>query len=258
MNKVVVISLVVLLATIGLSAYAYAVVLPGMSSSSNGLGGAGTGTLNIYLADAPAHNATLRYLLVNVTSVTLKYSSNQSEAVTTTSSSSSSSSTSSTSSSSSSSSTATATSSTTSSSSTSNPVESGFRFVYNVSSSVGRNVNLTKLQGNQLLLGATKAPAGNVTGIILNITGAEAFWTNGNHTQLKVVADGKLMINVHFTIQSNGTTNLTLDVSPGDIHISPGNMTVLRPVVHVTAVTSGPNGTQTTETSETQTESTSS
>ena len=118
------------------------------------------------------------------------------------------------------------------------------------------NVNLTKLQGNQLLLGATsKAPAGNVTGIILNITGAEAFWADGSHNQLKVVADGKLMINVHFSIQANGTTNLTLDVAPGDLHISPGNMTVLRPVVHVTAVSSGPKGTETTETTETQTES---
>ncbi len=262
MNKVVAISLIILLATLGFSAYAYTVILPGMSSNSNsstGLGGSGTGSLNIYLTDAPAHNATLKYLLVNVTSVTLKYSTNQTATTTTTSSTSESSSTSS-SSSTSTSTTSTASSTSSSSSSTSSASEgSGFRFVYNVSSSVGLNVNLTKLQGSQLLLGATnKAPAGNVTGIILNISGAEAFWTNGNHSQLKVVADGKLMINVHFAVQSNGTTNLTLDVTPGDLHVSPGNQTVLRPVIHATAVSSGPQGTHTVETTETQTESSSS
>ncbi len=120
--------------------------------------------------------------------------------------------------------------------------------------SVGLNVNLTKLQGNQVLLGAPKVPAGNVTGIILNVTGAEAFWTNGTHTTLKVVADGKLMINVQFSVQKNGSTNLTLDINPGDIHVSPGNMSVLRPVVHVTAVSTGSKGTETTETTQTESE----
>ncbi|MDG6901992.1 MAG: hypothetical protein JRM80_08530 [Nitrososphaerota archaeon] len=132
------------------------------------------------------------------------------------------------------------------------------KYTFNVSSSLGTNVNLTKLQGPGVLLGSPKVPAGNVTGIILNITGARAFWTTGGSTQLKVVADGKLMINVHFTVQSSGTTNLTLNLVPGDIHVSPGQASVLRPVVHVTAVSNGPQGTQTVTTSESETESTTS
>lgn len=234
MNKVVAIGVLVLLATMGVSAYAYTVYLPGLSnhsSSSSGLGSAGTGTMNIYLADPPPQNQTLKYLLINVTSITLKYSSNVT-AVNATSS--------------------TTTGNTTSTSSPGGG--SGSRYVFNVSSSLGTNVNLTKLQGPGILLGSPKVPAGNITGIILNITGAEAFWTNGNHTQLKVVADGKLMINVHFTVQANGTTDLTLDIVPGDIHVSPGQASVLRPVVHVTVVSTGPQGTQTAETTATQTE----
>ncbi len=122
---------------------------------------------------------------------------------------------------------------------------------------MGTNVNLTSLHLPGQLLGTQKAPAGNVTGIILNITGAEAFWSDGTHSQLKVVADGKLMFNVQFSIQANGTTNLTLDIVPGDIHVSPGNGSVLRPVVHVSTVSSGPKGTETTQTTETATESSS-
>ncbi len=256
MNKVIAVSILVLVATIGLSAYAYTVYLPSLTGTSSGSGtsslaGPGTGTMNFYLTDAPAHNATLKYLLINVTSVTLKYSSNLTQSTTTTSSASSSSSTA----------TGASTESTgTSSSSTSSSTnESSFvpRYVFNVPPSVGTNVNLTKLQGPGILLGTAKVPAGNVTGVILNITGAEAFWTDGSHAQLKVVADGKLMINIHFTVQSNGTTNLTLDITPGDIHVSPGQASVLRPVVLATAVSSGPNGTHTTETTETETESSS-
>ena len=252
MNKVIAACVIVLLGTIGFTAYAYTVYLPSLSSS--GLGSANSGTLNIYLTDAPVHNATLKYLLVNVTSVTLKYSSNLTETTTSTSSSSS------TSSSVSSSTSETTTLSTSSSSSSTNTNFSGGQdesesmFTYNVSSTVGLNVNLTKLQGNQILLGTSKVPAGNVSGIILNITGAEAFWTDGSHTQLKVVADGKLMINVHFSVQSDGTTNLTVDLAPGDVHVSPGNGSVLRPVVHVTALSSGPKGTETVETTETESE----
>ncbi|MDE1853328.1 MAG: hypothetical protein KGI38_06230 [Thaumarchaeota archaeon] len=240
MNKVVAISALVLLATIGFSAYAYTVYLPSLGTQAPG-----NGTLNIYLADPPPSSPTLKYLLVNVTSVTLKYSSNLTEASSSSTTSSTSTATSSTTSASSS-----TTSVSTSSSSSSSASSFENRFTYNVPSSLGTNVNITKYQGSSLLLGAPKVPAGNVTGIILNITGARAFWTNGSSTQLMVVADGKLMVNAHFEVQSNGTTNLTLSISPGDIHVSPGQASVLRPVIHVTAVSSGPNGTQTTETTE--------
>lgn len=255
MNKAVVIVVLVLLGTLGFSAYAYTVYLPSLSNGSpSGLGAPGTGTLNIYLTDAPPGSPTLKYLLINVTSVTLKYSSNVTETASTTSSSSSSSTTGTATG------TGSSTSKSTSSSTSSSESQSGFenRFVYNVPSSAGMNVNLTKLKGSAILLGAPKVPAGNVTGIILNITGARAFWTNGNSTQLKVVADGKLMINAHFTVQSTGSTNLTLDIGPGDIHVSPGQASVLRPVILVTAVSSGPQGTRSTETTETVTESSSS
>ena len=256
MKKAASVAVLVLLAVIGLSAYVYAFYLPGLpntsraSSSTSGLGGAGSGTMNIYLADPPPQNTSLKYLLVNVTSITLKYSSNLTESSSTTASSSGMAS--SGISSSYSSTTTTTTSSSASEGSSFTPM-----FVYNISSSLGTNVNLTKLQGPGLLLGSPKVPAGNVTGVILNITGAEAFWTNGGHTQLKVVADGKLMINVRFTVQSNGSTDLTLDISPSSIHVSPGQASVLRPVIKVTAVSNGAQGSQTVVTSETETESTS-
>jgi hypothetical protein len=124
-------------------------------------------------------------------------------------------------------------------------------FVYEVPASKGTNVNLTKLQGTKIFLGAPKVPSGKVTQIILNITGAEAFWTSGGHTQLKVVADGKLMIPIHFTVFASGTTNLTLDIVPNDIHISAGNMAVLSPVIHVTVVSEDNKGTTETETAQT-------
>ncbi len=255
MGKVATISAVVLLAVIGLSAYAFAVYLPSFGGPSANLGAPGSGTMNIYLADSPAHNASLKYLLINVTSITLKYSPGMSATASTTSSSGSTASTSTAAMSSSSS------YSTTSDApgSTSAPGQSGSenRYMFNVSSSLGTNVNLTKLQGSSVLLGSPRVPAGNVTGIVLQIAGAEAFWTNGNHTQLKVVANGKLMVPVHFTVHASGTTNLNLDLNPGDIHVSPGNGSVLSPVVHATAGSSGPGGAETTSTAVTESESSS-
>ena len=248
MNKVIVASVLVLLGTIGFSAYAYTVYIPSLSNS--GLGGPNSGTLSIYLTDPPPTAHSLKYLLVNVTGVTLKYSSNLTETTSTSTSASTTSTLSSVSSTSS-----TSASSTSSDPSTSSTADSrnSFqnRFSYAVAADVGTNVNLTSLHGNGVLLGKTSAPAGNVTGIILNVTGARAYWTDGNSTQLKVVADGKLMINAHFTIQPDGSTSLTISISTGSIHISPGQASVLRPVVQVTAVSSGSSGTQSTETTET-------
>lgn len=230
MNKVVALSTLVLLATIGLSAYAYTVYLPSLTN----VGAPGSGTLNIYLADPPPSSPSLKYLVVNVTSVTLKYSSNLTESPAVT--------------------TSTNTNTTLTSTIASGENESAFvnRYTYNVSSSIGTNVNITSLQGSGLLLGSPKVPAGNVTGIILNISGARAYWTNGNSTQLKVVADGKLMINTQFSVQSGGSTDLTISISPGDIHVSPGQASVLRPVILVHAVSTGTGGTST-STSETET-----
>ncbi|MDG6954828.1 MAG: hypothetical protein JRN33_07615 [Nitrososphaerota archaeon] len=265
MNKVVAISAVVLLATLGFSAYAYTVYLPSISNSSQA--GPGSSSLSVYLSDPPPTSPNLSYLLVNVTSVTIKYSSNvtavsASESTSSSVSSSTTTNTISSSSTSSSTNTASLTSNplSTSSSASSSTSQSRFvnRYVYNVSASVGDNVNLTKLQGSSLLLGTTSIPSGNVTGVILHITGAKAFWADGTSTQLKVVADGKLMINVHFTVQSSGSTDLTLSISPGDIHVSPGQASVLSPVVHVTAVSTGSRGTQTAEATVTESESTTS
>ena len=259
MNKVIAISTLALLVTIGLSAYAYTVYLPSLSNSSQA--GPGSGTLNIYLSDPPPASPSLKYLLVNVTSVTIKYSSNvtaatTAQATTDTSSSSSTSTTTSTATSVSSASSVSSSASSATSSSTAAAFVN--RYVYNVSASVGTNVNLTKLQGSSILLGTTKVPSGNVTGIIFHITGAKAFWTNGTSTQLRVVASGKLMVNVRFTIQSSGATDLTLNISPGTIHVSPGQAAVLRPVIQVTAVSSGAKSTQTVETTVTESESSSS
>lgn len=234
MEKAIALSLLVLLGTIGFSAYAYTVYLPSLST-----GAASSGTLNIYLADPPPTNHTMKYLLVNVTSVTLKYSSNVTETATSTSSSSTSLNTTT--------SATTATSTTSSTESSVNASSFVNRFVYNVSSSVGTNVNLTKYQGTPLLLGSPKVPTGNVTGIILNISGAKAFWTDGTSSQLKVVANGKLMVNVQFTIEPGDTANMNISITPSSVHVSQGE--VLRPVLLVVVTRSGATSTATTTSS---------
>ena len=239
MQRAIALSLLVLLGTIGFSAYAYTFYLPSISTASSG-----TGTMNIYLADPPPSNHTLKYLLVNVTSVTLKYSSNITQTTTTSSVSSSSES-----------STASSSNTIATSSETSLNASSFVnRFVYNVSSSVGTNVNLTEYQGSSLLLGSPKVPKGNVTGVVLNISGARAFWTNGSSTQLKVVANGKLMVNVQFAVQAGGTANMDISITPSSVHVSQGD--VLRPVLLVTVTRSAT--TSMTTTSSTTTSATSS
>lgn len=170
-----------------------------------------TGTMNIYLTDAPPNSSSFKYLLVNVSSVVLSYEGNVSASA---------------------------------------PHD---QWVYNVSSSVGTNVNLTNLVNNKVLLGATKVPAGNVTRIIFEITGAKAFFADGTSAQLKVVANGKLMMPINFAVSSGGTVDLTVDITPNSIHISQGHVQVLTPVIHLTAVEK--NGSSTTvSTSTTETE----
>ncbi|QQG48622.1 MAG: hypothetical protein HY247_07755 [archaeon] len=248
MNKAVTISVVVLLATLGLSAYTYTVYLPtinggsttpGGTSSTTSLGSPGTGSLRFYLADTPHSNATLRYLLINVTSVILKYATGENQTDSTTTTSTTVTTVSSTSTSTNVTSTSTTVTNSTSSTASSNSTQSGTenRFTFVVPPSVGTNVNVTSLHGDGILLGTVNAPAGEVVGIILNVSGAEAFWTSGNSSVLKVVANGKLMVPVHFTISPNGSTDLKFDLVPSGIHISNGKVPVLSPVLHVTVVT---------------------
>ena len=207
--------------------------LLGTQSSS-----AGTGSLNIYLTDAPPSSLTFKYLLVNVSSIELRYQGSLATTITSTSVS-----------------TGTSTTVTYTSISTSMPTPPENLYRYSVPANVGTNVNLTSLHGKSLLLGATSMPAGQVTSIVINITGAKAFYTNGASEQLKVAADGKLMIPIQFGINSGGTTNLTIDITPNLVHISQGD--VLTPVLHVTAVEQGQNSSETTHTAEVDESSTS-
>src|SRR5579875_397848 len=190
------------------------------SSSGSAILGA-SGAMNIYLTDAPPSNPQFKYLLVNISSLVLKYQGNVS---------------------------------------TSAPSN---QWVFDVSSSTGMNVNLTNLVNNKVLLGATKAPTGNVTGIIFDISSARAFFTDGSSAQLKVVANGKLMVPINFTIGAGSTADLTVDITPNSIHISPGNTPVLTPVVHITDVETDKSSTSTAHglavlTNDTSTESTTS
>ncbi len=201
------------------------------SSSSQSPTG-GSGTLSLYLTDAPPSAQTLKYLMVNVTSVDLAYEGSLANTTTA------SSSVASTNSSS-----ASTTNSTSTSSTSVTPLNT---YTYVVPAGKGQNVNLTSLQGKSLLLGTTTMPAGNITRITLNVSGAKAFYTDGSSEQLKVVANGKLMIPIHFSIQANGSADLTIDLTPNLVHISQGG--VLTPVLHATAVSRGK--TTTTETAE--------
>ncbi|MDG6996729.1 MAG: DUF4382 domain-containing protein [Nitrososphaerota archaeon] len=139
------------------------------------------------------------------------------------------------------------------------------QWMYNLSSAAGTNVNLTSLVNSKVLLGASKVPVGNITKITFEISGARAYFTDGNSTQLKVVANGKLMLPINFTVNANGVSDLTVDITPNSIHLSHGSTPVLTPVVHVTVVQNN-KGTSTTvsavtsltETSSTTTTTTSS
>lgn len=182
----------------------------------------GSGTLNVYIKDAPPSDKTLKYLLVNATSVELSYEGSVSNT------------------------TATATSTTTgvttfsttmtqtSILSSSSGSGSSNTFTYAIPAGQGTDINLTSLQGNSLLLGSTDAPTGNVTRVTISLTGAEAFYTDGSSASLKVVANGKLMVPIHFEVQPGSSTDLTFDLTPNLVHISAAD--VLSPVIHVTAV----------------------
>ena len=174
------------------------------TQSSTGTGILGqSGTMNIYLTDAPPASPQFSYLLINVSSVVLSYTGNVS---------------------------------------TSPPTN---QWVFNVPASSGTNVNITSLVNSSALLGATKVPAGNVSMITFEISGARAYFTDGNSTQLKVVANGKLMVPKNFTVNANGQSDLTVDITPNSIHLSHGSTPVLTPVVHVTVVQKGQSGTTT-------------
>ena len=185
----------------------------------------GTGALNIYLTDAPPQTQALNRLIINVSSITFRYEGSI-ETTSTTSSTSSG-----------------ASISTTTSASSSTPDETENNFVYQVPSSIGTNVDLLKLKGQSLLLGATHEPAGTITSIVIGITGAKAFYADGTSEQLMLAADGKLMVPIEFNVLKDGSTNLTIDIQPNLVHISQGD--VLTPVIHVTSVEQGEGGTST-------------
>ena len=139
------------------------------------------------------------------------------------------------------------------------------QWMYNLSSAAGTNVNLTSLVNSKVLLGASKVPVGNITKITFEISGARAYFTDGTSAQLKVVANGKLMLPINFTVNSNGVSDLTVDITPNSIHLSQGSTPVLTPVVHVTVVQNNKGTTTTvsavtsiTETSSTTTTTTTS
>ena len=196
------IPVVALVAVAGLTYFGYTPIPALLGSIVPSSFAAGSGVLNVYITDAAS--ASLKSLILNVTSLTLSYQGN----VTTTA-----------------------------------PRD---QFVFQVPSSTGMNVDITKLQGSALLLGATNVPSGNVTRIMLNITGAKALFTDGTSAKLKVVANGELMIPFHFQVHSSGSVDLTIDILPNTIRVSKGVATVLKPVIHLTAVQKSNSATITT------------
>jgi len=85
--------------------------------------------------------------------------------------------------------------------------------------------------------------------VVISVSGAKAFYTDGSSEQLKVTANGQLLIPIHFSVQASGSTDLTFDIMPNTVHISNGG--VLNPVIHVAAVGKSQNGsTTTTQTAE--------
>ena len=172
------------------------------SSTTQGQGS--SGILSIYLTDAPPSSPTLKYLLVNVSSLEMVYQGN-------------------------------GTSST--------GAQAPNVYILTVPSNVGTDVNLSSLQGQSLLLGGANMPAGKIVSMFLNITGAKAFYTDGSTEQVQVVADGKLMVPIQFGLQANGSTDLTIDVTPNLANASQG--VVLTPDIDATAVEKGQNGTTT-------------
>ena len=208
----------------GLAAVAVAVIIMALAVESMPLGSAtspgfttvqlgsspyetsqpGNGILNIYLTDAPPSGPAFSYLLVNVSSLDLAFQGNIAPG--------------------------------TNSSTASN-------YSLAVPPSVGMNVNLSSLQGQSLALGGTSLPAGSISSTVINVSGARAFYNDGSTAQLKVFADGKLTVPLQYSLQANGVTNLTLDLTPNSIKTTQGG--VLAPVILATAVEKGQSGTTT-------------
>ena len=111
-----------------------------------------SGVLNLYLTDAPPKSPQFSDLLINVSSLTLRYQEVQ-----------------------------TCTQNT--------PSEFVYTVPPKVGTNVNLT-NL--VGGKSVFLGATSIPSGNVTEIIFNIAGAKAFFSDGSSSQLKVAANGSL------------------------------------------------------------------
>jgi len=171
-----------------------------------------SGVLSVFLADAPASIATLKYLLVNVSSFAAAYEWNSS---------------------------ADAASSTPNNSSTGTQGLSVY--ILTVPSAVGMNVNLSSLQGQSLALGGAVLPAGSISSIVVDISGVEAFYTDGSNEQIPVVADGELPVPIQFGLQQNGSTDLTIDLNPNIASFGEG--LIMAPVIHAVAVETGLDGT---------------
>ncbi len=183
------------------------------NQSTTTVGQGGSGILSIYLTDAPASSANLKYLLVNVSSFAAAYEANAVGGAAST------------------------------TSATPTGTQALDVYILTVPSSVGMNVNLSSLQGQSLSLGGATLPAGNISSIVVDVSGATAFYTDGSTDQIPVVADGELAVPIQFGLQPNGATDLTIDLSPNMASIAQG--LVLTPVIHAIAVETGLNGTTT-------------
>ena len=97
--------------------------------------------------------------------------------------------------------------------------------------------DLTALTGDlSAIVGNASMPSGKYVMIVFNITEARAKFNNtatgtvdSTYTPLRVVANGKLMVPVHFEIVNGTTTEVTLDFDLDQMKVNPND--VLRPVI---------------------------
>jgi hypothetical protein len=92
--------------------------------------------------------------------------------------------------------------------------------------------DLLLLENVSTVLAAGELPVGNYTEIRFQIVNAWANTTEKDHQPLNVVANGWVMVKIHFTIKEAPVTNVLIDIEVNEEPIL--NANILMPVVKAT------------------------
>ena len=97
---------------------------------------------------------------------------------------------------------------------------------------VATEFDLLTLENVSTVLAAGELPVGNYTEIRFQIVNAWANTTEKEHQPLNVVANGWVMVKIHFTIEETSVTSVLVDIEVNEEPIL--NANILMPVVKAT------------------------